>query len=78
MVAIQNSPTGQKKFGNRLHGRLGLPVEMVDERLSSFEAKGAIIERSGSRDFKQQGVDALAAKFILDSWLTTAQLPTGE
>jgi len=66
-----------EKFGKRLHGRLGLQVEMVDERLSSFEAKGAIIERSGSRDFKQQGVDALAAKFILDSWLRAAQNPLG-
>jgi len=62
-----------EKFGKRLHGRLGLQVEMVDERLSSFEAKGEIIERSGSRDFKQQGVDALAAKLILDSWLSAAQ-----
>jgi putative Holliday junction resolvase len=67
-----------EKFGKRLHGRLGLPVEMVDERLSSFEAKGAIIERGGSRDFKQQGVDALAAKFILDSWLAAAQRPAGD
>ena len=28
-----------RKFARRLHGRLGLPVEMVDERLTSFEAK---------------------------------------
>ena len=27
------------KFARRLHGRLGLEVAMVDERLSSFEAK---------------------------------------
>ena len=58
-----------RKFANRLHGRFGLPVAMMDERLSSFAAKGEIIERSGSRDFKQQGVDSVAARLILESWL---------
>jgi putative pre-16S rRNA nuclease len=57
-----------KKFGNRLHGRFGLKVTMADERLSSFAAKGEIIDRTGSRDFKNQNVDALAAKIILESW----------
>lgn len=59
-----------EKFGKRLHGRYGLAVEMVDERLSSFEAKGAIIEQTGSRDFKQNGIDSLAAKLILESWFS--------
>lgn len=58
-----------KKFSNRLHGRFQLPIELVDERLSSFEAKGEIIEQTGSRDFKAQNVDGLAAKLILETWL---------
>ncbi len=57
-----------KKFANRLHGRFGLPFEMADERLSSFEAKGEIINQTGSRDFKKNNVDSLAAKIILESW----------
>ena len=57
------------KFGKRLHGRFGLPVTMADERLSSFAAKGEIIERNGSRDFKNQQIDSLSAKIILESWL---------
>ncbi len=57
-----------KKFANRLHGRFGLPIAMADERLSSFEAKGEIIERTGSRNFKKNNVDSLAAKIILESW----------
>ena len=60
-----------KKFSNRLHGRFGLPVAMADERLSSFEARGEIIERSGSRDFKKQGIDSLAAKIILEGWFAS-------
>jgi putative Holliday junction resolvase len=57
-----------KKFANRLHGRFGLPIAMADERLSSFEAKGEIIAQTGSRDFKKNNVDSLAAKIILESW----------
>ena len=60
--------TRARKFAKRLHGRFGVAVEMTDERLSSFEAKGEIIRQSGSRQFKQQHVDSLAAKIILESW----------
>ncbi len=57
------------KFARRLHGRLGLEVAMVDERLSSFEAK-AISRQHGHRgDFKRQPVDSLAAQLILQTWL---------
>ncbi len=58
------------KFGKRLHGRFGLPVEMVDERLSSFEAKGIIISNTGSRNFKEKKIDSLAAKIILEDWFS--------
>lgn len=60
-----------RKFGNRLHGRFGVKVEMVDERLSSFEAKGEIMARGGSRDYKNNPVDSIAARLILESWLAT-------
>jgi putative Holliday junction resolvase len=56
------------KFARRLHGRFNLPVELADERLSSFEARGEIIQRSGSRNFRDSGVDSLSAVIILESW----------
>lgn len=56
------------KFARRLHGRFGINVAMADERLTSFEAKGDIIDKTSSRDFKAHGVDSLAAKLILESW----------
>jgi putative holliday junction resolvase len=56
-----------QKFAQRLHGRFGLPVQTWDERLSSFEARGALLQ-SGSRDFKKSGVDSLSACLILESW----------
>lgn len=57
------------KFARRLHGRLGLEVALVDERLSSFEAKSASREQGHSGDFKRQPVDSLAAELILLTWL---------
>ncbi|MCE3251053.1 MAG: Holliday junction resolvase RuvX [Cellvibrio sp.] len=62
-----------RKFANRLHGRFGIKVEMVDERLSSFEAKGEVMERGGSRDYKHNPVDSIAARVILESWMQRNQ-----
>jgi putative Holliday junction resolvase len=58
-----------RKFANRIHGRFGFKVELVDERLTSFAAKGEIMDRGGSRDYKNHPVDSIAARLILESWL---------
>lgn len=58
-----------RKFANRLHGRFGVKIELIDERLTSFEAKGEIMSRGGSRDYKNNPVDSIAARLILESWL---------
>ena len=58
-----------RKFANRLHGRLGLPVEMVDERLSSVEAKRTSREQGHDGDYRTRPVDSLAAEIILRDWL---------
>jgi putative Holliday junction resolvase len=54
-----------RRFGRRLHGRLQLPVELVDERLSSVEA------RQQRREAGDRGgpVDSYAAELILRTWL---------
>lgn len=62
-----------QKFANRLHGRCGLPVTLWDERLSSFEARGELLEQnrrsqSAGRAFRERGVDSLSARLILESW----------
>lgn len=57
------------KFARRLHGRLGLEVVMVDERLSSYEAKAISREQGHRGDFKRQPVDSVAAELILQTWL---------
>jgi len=60
-------------FANRLAEQFALPVEQVDERLTSAEA-GAILReqrRSGRRRKKvrRQEIDSLAAQLIAESWL---------
>ena len=57
------------KFSRRLHGRLGLPVVLVDERLSSFEAKAVSREQGHSGDYHREPIDSLAAELILQTWL---------
>ena len=48
------------RFSRRLHGRYGIGIELMDERLSTFEA----------REFgSPEQLDAIAAKLILESWL---------
>jgi putative holliday junction resolvase len=58
-----------RKFANRLHGRFGVKVEMVDERLTSFEAKGEVMSCGGSRHYKENPVDSIAARLMLEAWL---------
>jgi putative Holliday junction resolvase len=62
-----------EKFARRLHGRFGLPVEMWDERLSSFEARGEMLAQDrGKRDFRERGVDSMSARLILEGWFAAA------
>lgn len=56
-----------QRFGNQLKGRYNLPVEMVDERLTSHEAETELATRRGKT--AKADIDALAAALILQSWL---------
>ncbi len=58
-----------RKFGRRLQGRLGLPVVMTDERLSSQAAKSEQRERGHRGNYKAVPVDSHAAELILLTWL---------
>jgi len=61
-----------RRFGNRMGSRFGLPVEFVNERLSSNEATRHLVEarRRGARGrIRKQDVDQVAASIILQTWL---------
>jgi len=62
-----------KRFADRLHGRFSLPVFMVDERLSTVEARALLFEKGGYRKIKNSDVDSLAACVILEQWLQQAE-----
>ena len=73
------------RFANQLRGRFSRPVELVDERLSSAAAEadlrdappGARPGRSHRRSARPPpagGLDAEAARVILDTWLHTRSL----
>ncbi|MGJ8516152.1 Holliday junction resolvase RuvX [Carnimonas bestiolae] len=55
-----------RKFGNRLYGRYARPVEFVDERGSTREAKLVARERGRKAgSYRDEGVDGIAAEIIL-------------
>ena len=59
-----------EKFARRLHGRYNLPVHTHDERLTTFEAKGEQMARSGRHgSYRDNPVDAIAAALLLQGWL---------
>jgi putative Holliday junction resolvase len=64
------------KFGKRLKGRFNKDLEMMDERLSSYEAKSQIQAQKGKQlDFGIHSVDGAAACLILESWFAMKDTP---
>lgn len=59
-----------RKFSRQLAGRFNLPVTLVDERLSSREAKAEQRERGHRGDWGSAPIDADAADIILRTWLS--------
>ena len=57
------------RFARRLEGRFGLTVTLVDERLSSREAKANALAAGHRGDFASTPVDDEAAAVILSTWL---------
>ena len=66
------------QFVDVLIERYGLPVETVDERLTSVEARDLLKEqrRQGVRrkKLKREEVDSLAAKLIAENWINQSSL----
>lgn len=58
------------RFSRQLHGRYRLPVETIDEHLSSFAAEQLLnnSERAKYRRNSKAYTDQVAAVLILESW----------
>jgi putative Holliday junction resolvase len=61
-----------RRFAHQLQGRFGLPVAMVDERLTSFDADQRLRE-AGVKGSRRKGLDdSLAAQQILQDYFDHA------
>jgi putative holliday junction resolvase len=58
-----------REFAGQLTRALGLPVELYDERLTSFEAKSRLKDSALKRGARKLMVDQIAATVILEGWL---------
>ncbi len=58
-----------REFQPKLAAALGVPVELFDERLSSFEAELRLRDRGFSSKDRRGIVDQEAAAVILQGWL---------
>lgn len=60
-----------KDFGDQLKQRYNLPVEWIDEKLSSVEAEEILAQSDMAKQRRQDKaeIDKLAAQIILQSWL---------
>lgn len=57
-----------RKFSQRLHGRFGLPVSLIDERLSTREAKEIAARRGHKGNYREAPIDSIAASVLLEDW----------
>lgn len=65
-------PRAQKaqEYGQMLTERFSLPVDFIDERLTTVEASRMLIEEAdASRKRQKQVIDKLAAQMILQNYL---------
>ncbi|GAA0823925.1 Holliday junction resolvase RuvX [Colwellia sp. D2M02] len=58
-----------KKFGKRVFGRFGIPIEYQDERLTTADAKEQLFARGGFKNLKKDNIDAESARLIIESYL---------
>jgi len=56
-------------FAEQLRQRLGIPVELYDERLTTAEAERRLRESELPRKKREAVVDAVAAAILLDAYL---------
>ncbi len=65
----QYTTSAARGFARQLRKRFLKPVHLVDERLSTVEARAHLFSQGGYRKIKQSEVDSIAACVILEQWL---------
>ncbi len=70
------SAKSARQLAVALHKASGLPVLLVDERLTSDEADGRLARSGLTHDQKKQRRDAIAAALILQTFWSTGAIDT--
>jgi putative holliday junction resolvase len=63
-----------QKFANRIAKILKLPIEYIDERLTSFQAEQMLISENRSPSRNKGLIDRKAAALILQQWLDARRI----
>ncbi|KTD46172.1 putative ribonuclease [Legionella quateirensis] len=58
-----------RRFAKQLRKHFAIPVHLVDERLSTVEARGQVFDQGGYRKLRNTEIDSIAACIILEQWL---------
>lgn len=69
----QYTTPAARHFAKQLKKRFVLPVHLVDERLTTVEARSLLFAEGGYRKIKGTQVDSIAACIILEQWLQCPQ-----
>ena len=66
------------EFQAMLERRIGIPVIMWDERLTTIEAERTLMESNVRRENRKKYVDKIAAVFILQGYLDSLVIGQGQ
>jgi putative Holliday junction resolvase len=66
-----------RSFAARLGQALAIPIELHDERLTTFEARDRMRDLPATRSRRRKSMDSIAAALILEAWLEANPSPTG-
>lgn len=69
--SISDMARRARKFANRIQDRYQLPCFLIDERLTTAEAKRIHLDAGGGTNFKQESVDGIAARLLLEDWFAS-------
>lgn len=69
----QYTTPAARYFAKQLKKKFALPVHLVDERLTTVEARSRLFDQGGYRKIKGSQVDSIAACIILEQWLQYPQ-----
>ncbi|KEA65181.1 putative Holliday junction resolvase YggF [Marinobacterium lacunae] len=69
--SISEMARRSRKFANRIQDRYQRPCFLIDERLTTAEAKRIHLDAGGGTNFKQESVDGIAARLLLEDWFAS-------